>query len=149
MSQDDDWGSDRFDDDDLDASAASQGWNVGDESADDGFVETLTVTASNRQGTVSARALLDGRVIDIAISPNVMRMTEAELADEIMLVATLARQQGRAAQHAYVAALMRHLGHDEAGTRSFLERDLGLPSPETVLKEKAAALASRPANDDE
>jgi hypothetical protein len=74
-------------------------------------------------------------------------MTEAELAEEIRAIATLARQQAQAGQHALIARLMQELGRDPASTRSFLERELGLPSPDTVRAERANVFAARYAED--
>jgi hypothetical protein len=102
-------------------------------------VETLTVTATNPARTVSATALLDGRLVEVRLERRVgTTMTESELAEQIALVARLANRQGKAAQHAFTAAFMHQLGHDPSNTRSFLERTLGLPSPDTVLQERAA-----------
>lgn len=129
---------------DVDASGL---WTDEEPLDDDPMVDTLTVTATNPARTVSATALLDGRVLEIGLLPQVTKLTEAELANEITTVARLAGQQGRAAQHAFIAMFMRQLGHDESATRSFLERDIGLPSPETVLQEKLAAFPTRNADD--
>jgi hypothetical protein len=76
-------------------------------------------------------------------------MTESQLAEEITVIAGLAGNQARAAQHGLVAGYMRELGHDGAATRGFLERDLGLPSPDTVKAERAQLFATRYAGDDE
>lgn len=130
---------------DVDASGL---WAYQEPRNDDPTVDTLTVTATNPTGTVSATALLDGRVMEIGLLPQVTKMTETELANEIAAVARLAGQQGKAAQHAFIAMFMRQLGHDGAALRSFLEREVGLPSPETVLQEKSAAFfAARNAGD--
>ena len=127
---------------------ASGLWTYDESLDDDPMVDTLTVTATNPTGTVSATALLDGRVMEIGLLPQVTKLTEGELAAEIAAVARLAGQQGKAAQHAFIAMFMRQLGHDGAALRSFLERNVGLPSPETVLQEKSAAFfAARNAGD--
>lgn len=102
-----------------------------------------TVSATVLTGTVSATVLMSGRVLRVDLLPEVTKLTEAELAEEITVISTLARQQARAAQHAFAAALMRRLGHDPTATRGFLERDIGLPSPQTVLDEKQQLFAAR------
>jgi hypothetical protein len=112
-------------------------------------VDTLLVTAMNPAGTVSATALMNGQVLKVELTSDVTRMTEAELAEEIAVISTLARKQGQAAQHAFVAEFMRQLGHDPAGTRAFLEREIGLPTPQTVLEERARVFSARYADDDD
>lgn len=130
---------------DVDASGL---WTYEESLDDDPMVDTLTVTATNPARTVSATALLDGRVMSVGLSPQVTKMTATELANEIATVGRLAGQQGKAAQHAFITMFMRQLGHDGAALRSFLERDVGLPSPETVLQQKSAAFfATRNADD--
>lgn len=119
------------------------------DASDDDSVSTLLCTASNPPGTVSATALLSGRILDVEFSPEAARMTGRELAEEIRSVAALANQQARAAQHSVMATLMDRLGKDPAETRSFLERELGLPSPESVNAARAQSLAAHYAGDSE
>ncbi|ART68702.1 hypothetical protein BTO20_09000 [Mycobacterium dioxanotrophicus] len=107
----------------------------------DETVETLLVTAVSPSGAVTANGLVDGTVIQVALSTQVTRMTEAELADEVVTTCALASRQAEAAQHYLLATLMRALGQDPASTRSFLEHTIGLPTPETVISEKARMLA--------
>ena len=114
----------------------------------DDTVETLLVTATSPSGSVSATALMDGRVFEVKLSSQVTKMTESELANEILAVCRLTSRQAEAAQHYIVATLMRELGHDPASTRAFLERTIGLPSPEAVLDEKARMFADYLSNRD-
>lgn len=104
-------------------------------------VETVVVTAASPSGSVTASGLIDGRVFQVSLSPQVTRMTEPELAAEILTTCTLASRQAEAAQHYLLATLMRELGQDPASTRNFLEHTIKLPTPETVLSEKARMLA--------
>ena len=106
-------------------------------------VLTLLFTATNPSGSVSVTVLLDGHFVRADLSPTVTTMTESQLAEEVSIIAKLARQQARAAQHALVLEFMRMLGHDRVATRGFLERELDLPSPETVLAEKVRVFAVR------
>lgn len=112
-------------------------------------VDTLLVTVSNPAGSVSTTVLMSGRVVSVDLSPAVTTWSEAQLAEEIVLIATLARKQALAAQHSFAAAFMRQLGHDPAATRSLLERELGLPTPSDVLAEKARIFATRYRGHDE
>ena len=70
-------------------------------------------------------------------------MTESQLAEEIIVISKIAGRQALAAQHALAANVMRKLGHDSAATRGYLERELGLPSPHTVLAEKIGVFKAR------
>lgn len=108
----------------------------------------LLVSASNTAATVTATALTGGQILRVELASQVVKMTEHELAEEILGVSAMVRQQGAAARHAIIAEVMRLLGHDPSATRSFLERNLGLPKPDTVLTTKAAEFAKRYAEDD-
>jgi hypothetical protein len=135
--------------------SSSAAWDDGDDSdgpryesvategdADD-QIDTLLVTVTNPGGTVSTTVLMNGQVVKVALLPEVTSWTESRLADEIVVIATLARKQAQAAQHSFAAAFMRQLGHDPAATHDLLERELGLPSPQRVLAEKARVFATR------
>jgi ESX secretion-associated protein EspD/H len=113
----------------------------------DGELQTLLFTITNPQRTVSVTAAFDGKIQWIELSPKVTTTTESQLAEEITVLARLARQRARAGQHALIVEFMRILGHDRVATRGFLEHDLRLPSPETVKSEVAQVFASRYAGD--
>lgn len=104
---------------------------------------TLLFTASNPSGSVSVTVLGGGQVLRAELTPQVTRMTESELAEEVTVISSLARHQAQAGQHVLVALLMRRLGHDKGSTRSFLESELGLPSPHTVDAERSRIFAAR------
>lgn len=126
---------------------ANDDWHIDSEAGqpttdqDENFTKTLLVTAANPNGSVTATTLMGGQVFRVTLSSQVTRFSEAELANEILAVCTLASRQADAAQHYLVATLMRELGHDPTQTRSFLEHTVGLPSPQTVLKEKTQMFA--------
>ncbi|WP_260508793.1 hypothetical protein [Mycolicibacterium farcinogenes] len=108
---------------------------------DDDSVETLLVTAASPSGVVTATSLLGGQVIRVKLSSQATKMSESELADEIVAISTLACRQAAATQHYLIATLMNRLGQDPASTSSLLEHTIGLPSPKTVLNEKARMFA--------
>jgi hypothetical protein len=110
--------------------------------------QTIFFTVTNPPGTVSATALMDGRPIQVALAPQVCKMTESELAEEISLIARLASQNARAGQHLLASGMMQQMGEDPLSTRSYVEYELGLPSAETVLAEKAQIFATRYAHED-
>ncbi len=123
---------------------AADPWDTPEPSKhDDGTVSTVLFTATNPDGTVSVTALMGGQILRVDLSPPVTGMTESELAEEITVIAGLAQRQAQAGQHVLIALIMRQQGHDPASTQSFLERDLGLPSPSTVNTQRARIFATR------
>jgi hypothetical protein len=113
-----------------------------DEPEDDELaVPVFTVT--NPPGTVTVTTFLDGRVQQIDLSPKVTTMTETHLAEEILVIATLATQDARSAQYTYMLEGMRQQGHDDVATRDFLARDLDLPTPEQAQAARAEIFATR------
>jgi len=115
---------------------------------DDDAPQMLFFTVTNPPGTVSVTASIDGRPIQVDLAPQVAQMTESELAEEISLIARLASQNARAGQHVLVSGLMQQMGDDPMSARSYVEHELGLPSAETVLAEKAQIFATRYAHED-
>jgi hypothetical protein len=110
--------------------------------------QAIFFTVTNPPGTVSATALLGGRPIEVTLAPEVCSMTESQLAEEISLIARLASQNARAGQHLVVSGMMQQMGEDPLTARSFVEHELGLPSAESVLADKAQIFATRYAHED-
>lgn len=111
-------------------------------------VQTFTVT--NPPETVSVSALMDGRTQRVDLSPKVTSMSESELADEILVIADLARQKGLAAQHTYLlgdaslSETMREMGFDGGEVvRDFMENGMGLTTPEQAAAAQAEVFATR------
>ncbi|ORW10391.1 hypothetical protein [Mycobacterium kyorinense] len=104
-------------------------------------------TVTNPPGTVTVTAYMDGRVQRIDLTAKVTTMTESHLAEEIRVIADLARQKARSAQYAFISEAMRDLGQDNAATRDFLTRDLNLPTPEEATAATAQVFATRYAGD--
>lgn len=100
-------------------------------------------TITNPPGTVAVTTMMDGRVYYVDLSPDAETLTEAVLAEEIVVIAGLATQDARSAQYTLMLEGMREHGHDTVGTRDFLNRDLGLPSPEQVRQARAELFAKR------
>ena len=137
----------RDDDDDLPAPSFYAPDDEADASDLDAVDQTFTVT--NPSGTVTVSTFTDGSVRRIDLSQEVITMTEADLAEEIVVVAGLATQDARAAQYVHVLDGMREQGHDDVATRDFLSRDLDLPSPEDASAARARVFATRYAGDHE
>ena len=110
--------------------------------------QAIFFTVTNPPGTVSATALLGGRPIQVTLEPQVCNMTESQLAEEISLIVRLASQNARAGQHLLVSGMMQQMGEDPLTARSFVEHELGLPSAEMVLADKAQIFATRYAHED-
>ncbi len=70
-------------------------------------VSTVLFTATNPDGTVSVTALMGGQILRVDLSPQMTTMTESELAEEITVIASLARRQAQAGQHVLIALIMR------------------------------------------
>jgi hypothetical protein len=100
-------------------------------------------TVTNPAGTVTVTTFMDGRVHRIDLSAKASRMTEANLADEILVIARLATQDARSAQYTFMLEGMRQQGHDDVATRDFLSRDLDLPSPEQADAARASVFSTR------
>ena len=117
------------------------------ETAEEAELPVPVFTVSNPPGTVTVTAFLDGRVKQVDLSPKVTEMTEADLADEIVVIAGLATADARSAQYAYMLEGMRRQGHDDVATRDFLARDLDLPTPDEAKAARAQLFSTRYAGD--
>jgi hypothetical protein len=118
-----------------------------DEEAQEG---AQTFTVANPADTVSVSSLIDGRTQRVELSAKVSTMTEAELAEEILVLADLARQKGLAGQHSYLlendtlSGTVRELGLDSTEVlRDFVENGIGLPTPEQADAAQAEVFAAR------
>lgn len=100
-------------------------------------------TVTNPPGTVTVSAYFDGRVQRIELSAGATETAEDQLAAEIVVIAGLATQQARAAQFSYLLEGMHDQGHDTLDTRDFLNRSVGLPSPDDADAAQARVFATR------
>ncbi|MDH6244338.1 YbaB/EbfC family DNA-binding protein [Mycobacterium sp. OTB74] len=132
--------------DDVDEDSDADGADESDGRADSA---QLLFTVANPQHTVEVAAYLDGRIQRIRLAPGVTRMTEVELAQEVCVIADLARQDARSAQYSVVYDGLSKLGHDRASTRDFLSRNLDLPSPEDAAAARAQVFATRYVGDND
>ncbi|WP_205874292.1 DUF2694 domain-containing protein [Mycobacterium camsae] len=73
-----------------------------DQNSDDEDPVALFTVANPRE-TVCVSAGLDGRIHQVDLAPEATSMNESELADEILVLAVLARHKGLAGQHAYLS----------------------------------------------
>jgi hypothetical protein len=122
-----------------------------DEADEEDGVQQFTVT--NPAGTVSVSALMDGRTHRVKLSPTATKLTESELAEEITVLAGLARQKGLAGTHTHlldnaseVEGLqeLNNLGLDgDEVFRDFVEIGMQLPTPEQADAAQAEVFAAR------
>ncbi|BBY21350.1 YbaB/EbfC family DNA-binding protein [Mycobacterium stomatepiae] len=111
-----------------------------EESEDD--VPLFTVT--NPPGTVSVSALGDGAIDRVDLSADATSLTEAELAEEILVMAQLATTKGQAAQHEFLFEKMCELGADDPDAlNDLLEKGMELASPQRAAEAQARIFATR------
>lgn len=113
-----------------------------------------TYTVTNPPGIVSVSALIGGRIREVELSPKARSMSEDELADEIIVLAGLARQKALAGQQTYLmesellADGMREFGLDSRDVvRDFMQIGMGMPSPEQAEAAQAEVFATRYSDD--
>jgi hypothetical protein len=138
------------DEDELDAIAAATEAEEDEEDEDDGL-QHFTVT--NPPETVSVSALMDGRTQRVTLSPKAKSLTESELAEEIIVLAGLARKKGLAGQQTYLldnASQVEGLQDlDALGVdgnqvfRDFVQIGMQLPTPEQAEAAEAEVFATR------
>ncbi|MEZ0352747.1 hypothetical protein [Mycobacterium sp. pR1184] len=137
-------------DTELEAIAATTEPSDDDEDDED---DAQQFTVTNPPETVSVSALIDGRTQRVTLSPNATNLTEDELADEIVVLAELARQKGLAGQRTYVmdsaadnAGLQQlaDMGLDSTQLlRDFVDTGMRLPTEEQAETAQAEVFAVR------
>lgn len=105
-------------------------------------------TVSTPSGTLSATATLGGRVERVEVK-DVSRLDESCLAEEIIELASLARDRARAAQHAVTVELMGRRGQDRVNVSALLEHSVELPTDEATSERLARAFSERYGSDDD
>jgi hypothetical protein len=104
---------------------------------------------ANPEETVTVTTMMDGRIRGIALSAQASRMTESELAAEIVVVGKLAAQKARSAQYLLLARQMAEQGYDAGASQDFLTRELNLPTPADVAAAQVEVFASRYSENDD
>jgi hypothetical protein len=110
-------------------------------------------TVTNPPETVSVTALIDGRTQRVRLSATATKLTESELADEILVLAELARKKGLAGQHTYLTENASQIegldGLAEIGVdsnqllRDLMESGMQLPTPEQADAAQTEVFAAR------
>ncbi|ORB62015.1 DUF2694 family protein [Mycobacterium shinjukuense] len=108
-------------------------------------LELFTVT--NPQGSVSVTTMMGGIIHQVTLTDKASSMSDSALAEEIFVIADLARQKARAAQHTFMVEQMREMaGEDEqesALLHEFVGMTLNLPTPEEAAAAEAEVFATR------
>lgn len=109
--------------------------------------ELALFTVTNPQGSVSVTTMMDGKVQQITVTDKASRMSESGLAEEIFVIADLARQKARAAQHTFMVENMSEMTGDgeqeNALLHEFVNMALNLPTPEEAAAAEAEVFATR------
>jgi hypothetical protein len=104
-------------------------------------------TVTNPAGSVSVTALMDGRVQHVTVTDRASSMSEAGLAEEIFVIADVARQKARAAQHTFMVENMGEMtgegDEQNALLHEFVGMTLNLPTPEEAAAYEAQVFESR------
>lgn len=105
-------------------------------------------TVLTSSGNLSATATLGGRLKYVEVR-DTSRLDEAGLGEEIVELASLARDRARAAQREVTVELMGRLGQDRVGVGALLQHSIGLPTYEATSARIAGAFAERYGSDDD
>jgi hypothetical protein len=99
------------------------------------------VQTMNPPGTVTVMAYLNGSVARVDLDPQVTTLTEAQLADEIRVVAGVAAKRATALVHIRVVNMLveQGMGFDEA--RDFVATNMPLATPQQAGQAELALIA--------
>lgn len=126
------------------AASDADGTSDGDAQSPEQALPVFSVT--NPAGTVTATALMVGRLQRIELAHDAKlatSMTESELAQEILLVGRLAGQKARSELFTVMVDQTAAAGQDPAVARRFLRDDVGLPTPEESATAQAEAFGAQ------
>lgn len=118
-------------------------------------LDPFTVSVTNPPQTVTVSAIVDGSIRQVELSPKAADMSESQLAEEVLVLADLAREKGRAAQHTYLlgnpflSGMMSELQLDgDEVLRDFMENGMKLPTPDQAAAAEAEVFATRYSTDE-
>lgn len=108
----------------------------------DGKEDPGLTTLTNPPGTVAVTVNLDGRVHHFELAPETARMSEQQLAEEIRIIADLARQQVRSEVREFAVEAARFTGLDPVSMGESLGK-IGMPSQMEYEAMRSQVLATR------
>ena len=109
--------------------------------------ELALFTVTNPQGSVSVTTMMGGIIHRVELTDKASNMSDSALAEEIFVIADLARQKARAAQHTFMVENMSEMtgeGEEQSAMlREFVGMTLNLPTPEEAAAAEAEVFATR------
>jgi hypothetical protein len=136
--------------DELEAIAAA---TEGGEEEEEEELGLQQFTVTNPPETVGVSALMDGRTQRVHLAPTATKLSESELAEEIIVLAELARQKGLAGQHSYLMEAapqteqlqeLGEIGFDPGELiQALVEGGMNLPTPEQADAAQTEVFATR------
>jgi hypothetical protein len=144
-------------DNELEAIAAATEAAEGDEEDEE---DAYGFTVINPPETVSVTAQIDGSTQRVKLSATATKLTESELAEEIVVLAALAQQKGLAGQHSYLHSFLqdnnevltetigeieelKELGLDATVVGDLMDNFYPLPTPEQADAAQTEVFAAR------
>lgn len=107
-------------------------------------IDAHLVTVTNPAETVSVSARAGGEVHRVELAPEAVRMTASELAREILAIAQVAQNRGKARFYTELLAEFNERGAvDNDSLAEFLKEGMGLPSPVDARETQAKVFATR------
>lgn len=109
--------------------------------------ESGLVSVANPQGTVSVSTDMGGRIHRVELSTGATSMREQELADEIVVIAHLARQRARSAQYTLLLDTLAETPLQDPKSRpalmEFVTKATRVATPEEAAAAEAKVFATR------
>ncbi|ORW01734.1 DUF2694 family protein [Mycobacterium kyorinense] len=100
-------------------------------------------TVTNPSGSVAVTTAINGCVHHVELAPKVTNMTEGELAQEIRVIADLARLKALSVTHAFLVEGLGGIGYDPSAISASLSHGLCMPTPEQADEAAAHEFARR------
>jgi len=132
----------------IDALPQDSGDTEDADAAEDEFSWELT-TVTNPAETVTVSTIMDGSICSVELAADAGSMTESELADEILVIADVARQKASSVLHSLLVEGMQAQGIEEGGllTQILGPGFLNLSSPKQAAEAQAEVFATRYGSD--
>ncbi|MBI2698739.1 MAG: DUF2694 domain-containing protein [Mycobacterium sp.] len=109
--------------------------------------ESGLAKVANPQGTVAVSADMGGRIHRVDLSAGATSMGEQQLAEEILVIANLARQRARSAQYTLLLDTLAEAPVQDPESRpallEFVRKAMGVATPEDAAATEAKVFATR------
>jgi hypothetical protein len=111
--------------------------------ADEEHEDLTLFKVANPSKSVTVTAMLDGRIQFVELTDKVERMSESQLADEIFVLADLARYKAQAGQHTVMFDHLSDTGESPELFNELVSLTLNLPTPEEAAAKEEEVFAKR------